>query len=115
LIIYLARFEIESKTRLAFRSGHTEWRRLVVVEFSIGSRSVKSCPWKKCISNLDVTGFAESFSKFIATTKHFSKIRDVLTSTFDVVAPTRKYLTTLDSYASAMPMIEQVARDAILG
>ena len=67
------------------------------------------------ISSLNAASFAEHFAKFIETIVHYSKNRQRLKSTFDVVAPTRENIPTLDSYISDEPMVEQVARDAILG
>ena len=70
---------------------------------------------QKDISSLNAAGFAEHFTKFIETTVHYSKNRQHLKSTFDVVVPTRENIPTLDSYISDEPMVEQVARDAVLG
>ena len=67
---------------------------------------------QKDISSLNATGFAEHFTKFIETTVYCSKN---IKSTFDVVAPTRENIPTLDSYISDEPLVEQVARGAILG
>ena len=67
------------------------------------------------ISSLNATGFAEHFTKFIETTVHCSKNIEHLTSAFDAVAPTRENIPTLDSYTSVDPMIEQVAKEAVLG
>ena len=67
------------------------------------------------ISSLNATGFAEHFTKFIETTVHCLKNMEHLTSAFDAVAPTRENIPTLDSYTSVDPMIEQVAKEAVLG
>ena len=70
---------------------------------------------QKDISSLNATGFAEHFTKFIETTVYCSKNIRHIKSTFDVVAPTRENIPTLDSYISDEPLVEQVARDAVLG
>ena len=53
---------------------------------------------QKDISSLNATGFAEHFTKFIETTVYCSKNIQRIKSTFDVVAPTRENIPTLDSY-----------------
>ena len=70
---------------------------------------------QKDINSLNATGFAEHFTKFIETTVYCSKNIQHIKSTFDVVAPTRENIPTLGSYISDEPLVEQVARDAVLG
>ena len=77
--------------------------------------SLRTTVIQKYISDLNTTEFAEHFTKYIETTVFYRKNTKRLKSTFDVVAPTRENILALDSYASDDPVIEQVAREAVLG
>ena len=80
------------------------------LEFGLRIRVIQ-----KNIISLNANGFAEHLTKFIETTVHYSKNRQYLLSTFDAVAPKRENIPTLDSYTLVEPMVEEVAREAVLG
>ena len=80
------------------------------LEFGLRIRVIQ-----KNIISLNANGFAEHLTKFIETTVHYSKNRQHLLSTFDDVAPKRENIPTLDSYTLVEPVVEEVAREAVLG
>ncbi len=69
---------------------------------------------QKSITDLNSASFTEHFTKYIETNVHCSKNYELLSSTFDVVAPTREKIPILDYCNSSEPMVEQVARESVL-
>ena len=70
---------------------------------------------QKHTSNLDADGFAQHFTKFIETTVYCSQNMQRLKSTFDIVTPIRESIPTIDNFTSLDPVVEQFAREAVLG
>ena len=66
------------------------------------------------IRELNATGFWDNLVQFIEITAYLSKEAEHLLKTFNVLAPERRQIPSLDLVAPFDPEIEEVAKDAIL-
>ena len=66
------------------------------------------------IDKLDAVGFTAHLTKFVETAVYVRKNSSHLRTTFDPLAPEKERIPTLDINAPFDPVVEQVAKDAIL-
>lgn len=109
----LAESEISANTDVGINSSL--YKRLTEGMIPTSELSLRLTIIQKDIINLNVPEFLEHFMKYIETTVHYSRHSERLKSTFSVVSPTRENIPTLDSNTLIDPIVEQVARGAVLG
>ena len=67
-----------------------------------------------CVDGLDAAGFAAHFMTYVETVVHVLKNATRLKDEFDPLAPERGQVPTLVGNGLLDPVVEQVARDALL-
>ena len=108
----LAESEAAAGVDLAIASSlgdRLEEGRIPLMEFGVRCRVMQTC-----VDGLDAAGFAAHFITYVETVVHVFKNATRLKDEFDPLAPERGQVPTLVGNGLLDPVVEQVARDALL-